>query len=500
MRSATEDDTLNEEEESIVYSQGVASFNSSDKTRTFDLKALWEACNQSRLSSERCYETFKAMGLDYGPSQQGIEDVYVGEGEALARLSLPSCVAATQNEFVLHPSLMGSALQASIAFALAKQEPRAENQEPFFPSALDRLEVYSPYTSRMWVLISYTDGSSAGAAVQKLDLDLCDDQGRVVVMMRGMTCQNEEAAPSTTSLDLAKGNAHPPKKIALFEDTKEIKPEKTRSIRPRVSLAKSTIASGCDNLVLESNDIALAGGVCVMAGPAMHIMTSKAGMLSSNGRCCPFDQRANGFVPGDGVGVILLKRLEDATKDGDRVYGVICGWGVNQDGKTSGLTAPNGDSQARLEKEIYEKYAIHPEEIQLIEAHGTGTQLGDPLEIEGLKVSFQRYTKKENYCALGSVKSNIGHLLAAAGVAGVIKILLSLKHRQLPPMIHYDTLNEHTQLKGSPFYVNAECKNWEISEGQKRRAAISSFGFSARMRMWSSRSRPGSQASMRVQG
>lgn len=238
------------------------------------------------------------------------------------------------------------------------------------------------------------------------------------------------------------------------------------------------IASACDSLVLEASDVALAGGVSIMSGPTMHIMTSKAGMLSPDGRCFTFDQRANGFVPGEGVGVLLLKRLEDAERDGDRIDGVIRGWGVNQDGKTNGITAPSGDSQTRLEKDVYERYGLNPEGIQLIEAHGTGTKLGDPIEAEGLKASFRSFTRKENFCALGSVKSNVGHMLAASGVAGVIKTLLALKHRQLPPTIHFENLNEHIRLEGSPFYVNTECKEWRAPEGHARRAAVSSFGFS----------------------
>ena len=251
-----------------------------------------------------------------------------------------------------------------------------------------------------------------------------------------------------------------------------------QSIDTACSSSLVAIANACDSLRLGASDWALAGGVCVLAGPAIHIMASKAGMLSTTGRCFTFDQRADGFVPGEGGGVVLLKRLEDAKKDDDSIYAVIRGWGVNQDGKTNGITAPNPDSQMRLEKDIYEKYGIKPEEIQLIEAHGTGTKLGDPIEIEGLVKSFRAFTDKNNYCALGSVKSNIGHLLTASGIAGVIKLLMALKHRQLPPTIHFDTLNEHIQLKGTPFFVNEGCKDWVVPKGQKRRAAISSFGFS----------------------
>lgn len=249
------------------------------------------------------------------------------------------------------------------------------------------------------------------------------------------------------------------------------------SIDTACSSSLVAIAAACDSLILKNSDIALAGGSWTMAGPAMHIMTSKAGMLSEDGRCFTFDERANGFVPGEGVGIICLKRLADAERDGDLIHGVIVGWGVNHDGKTNGITAPNPDSQANLEMEIYNKYAINPEHIQLIEAHGTGTKLGDPVEVEALTKAFKNYTKNTQYCALGSVKSNIGHLLTAAGVAGVIKLLLSMKNKIIPPTINFSQLNEHIDLENSPFYVSTEAKKWEIPDGTKRCSAISSFGF-----------------------
>ena len=238
------------------------------------------------------------------------------------------------------------------------------------------------------------------------------------------------------------------------------------------------IATGCDSLRAGNSDLVLAGGVCVMPGPEMHIMTSNAGMLSPNGRCFAFDQSANGFVPGEGVGVVMLKRLEDAQRDGDSIYGVIRGWGINQDGRTNGITAPSAESQARLERDVYERFNIDPAGIQLMEAHGTGTKLGDPIEIEGLSKAFSSYTRKRAYCALGSVKSNIGHLLMAAGVASLIKVLLALRHRKMPPTLHINRLNEHLKLDDSPFYLNTKLQEWNVSENQERRAAINSFGFS----------------------
>lgn len=237
------------------------------------------------------------------------------------------------------------------------------------------------------------------------------------------------------------------------------------------------IAHACDSLVSGGSDLVLAGGVYVMGGPQLHIMTAQSGMLSPGGKCYTFDHRGDGFVPGEGVGVVLLKRLSDAQRNRDHIYGVIQGWGINQDGKTNGITAPNPESQTRLEQEVYDKYQIDPAAIQLIEAHGTGTKLGDPIEVEGLKKAFRKYTQSKEYCALGSVKSNIGHCATAAGIAGFIKALLALKHKQLPPTINFECLNEHIDLQNSPFYVNTRLQEWKLNGAAKRQAAISSFGF-----------------------
>jgi acyl transferase domain-containing protein/enoyl-CoA hydratase/carnithine racemase/acyl carrier protein/cyclopropane fatty-acyl-phospholipid synthase-like methyltransferase len=238
------------------------------------------------------------------------------------------------------------------------------------------------------------------------------------------------------------------------------------------------LAHACDSLNSGGSDLALAGGVCVLAGPEMHVKAAQAGMLSPHGRCFTFDRRASGIVTGEGVGVVLLKRLADAERDHDIIHAVIGGWALNQDGKTNGITAPNPESQTRLEQEVYDRYGIDPSGIQLIEVHGTATKLGDPIEVEGLKKAFAKYTHKTAYCALGSVKSNIGHTLTAAGIAGVIKLVLALEHRQLPPTINFERLSEHIDLRDSPFYVNTRSQEWNVDGGERRQAAISAFGFS----------------------
>ncbi|RDZ28510.1 SDR family NAD(P)-dependent oxidoreductase [Lysobacter silvisoli] len=250
------------------------------------------------------------------------------------------------------------------------------------------------------------------------------------------------------------------------------------SIDTACSSSLVAIASACDSLITGGSDIALAGGVYVMANADMFLKTAHAGMLSPDGRCYTFDQRANGFVPGEGVGVVMLKRLADAERDGDNILAVVRGWGVNQDGRTNGITAPNAESQQRLIRDVYDRFGIDPGRIELVEAHGTGTKLGDPIEVDGLKSAFLNATDRRQYCAIGSVKTNIGHCLTAAGVSGFIKLLLALKHRMLPPSANFETPNEHLDLDASPFFVNTVARDWTSPDGAARHAAISSFGFS----------------------
>ncbi|MDR9863552.1 non-ribosomal peptide synthetase [Pseudomonas baetica] len=238
------------------------------------------------------------------------------------------------------------------------------------------------------------------------------------------------------------------------------------------------IAQACDSLVTGNSDLALAGGVSILSDPSIHIMASQAGMLSADGRCYSFDQRANGFVPAEGVGVVALKRLADAQRDNDPIYGTLIGWGVNQDGKTNGITAPSQTSQAELQQAVFKQFGIDPRSLGLMEAHGSGTPLGDPIEVEALVNAFKPFTDERGFCALGSVKGNMGHMLAAAGVAGFFKALLAIRHRRLPPSAHLQTLNEHIQLDRSPFYIHTDNREWTVPEGTRRRAGVSSFGFS----------------------
>lgn len=188
----------------------------------------------------------------------------------------------------------------------------------------------------------------------------------------------------------------------------------------------------CQALRNRETDMALAGGVSLYLTPESYISMCSAGMLSKDGQCKAMDNSANGFVPGEGAGAVILKRLKDAEADNDNILGVIIGSGINQDGRTNGITAPSMNSQAALLRDIYAGYKIHPETISYVELHGTGTKLGDPIELEALSTVFREHTSRPHFCGLGSVKSNIGHTSAAAGVASVQKVLLSMHSQALP--------------------------------------------------------------------
>jgi polyketide synthase PksN len=265
-----------------------------------------------------------------------------------------------------------------------------------------------------------------------------------------------------------------PARIAYYLDLKG----PAIAVNTACSSSLVSIHLACQGLWSGETDMALAGGVFLQPTSGFYQVANRAGMLSPSGKCHSFDSRADGFVPGEGVGVIVLKRLSDAWRDGDHIHGVIAGSGINQDGTSNGLIAPNAAAQERLERDVYERFNIDPQTIQLVEAHGTGTLLGDSIELGALTRAFRKYTNERQFCALGSVKTNIGHAAGAAGVAGVLKILLALRQRQIPPSLHFQQANPGLDLERSPFYVNTASRDWETPAGHPRRAAISSFGFS----------------------
>jgi len=248
------------------------------------------------------------------------------------------------------------------------------------------------------------------------------------------------------------------------------------SVNTACSTSGVAIHLACQSLLYGDCDMALAGGARVKVPLKAGYLYQEGGIPSPDGHCRAFDEQARGTVVASGVGMIVLKRLSDALGDGDTIYGLIKGTAINNDGHQKvGFTAPSIEGQALVIEEALAMAGINPDTIGYVEAHGTGTTLGDPIEIAALTKAFRKQTHRRNFCAIGSVKTNIGHLDAAAGVVGVIKTALSLKNRLIPPSLNFKKPNPQIDFSNSPFYVNTELSEWPTNT-TRRRAGVSSFG------------------------
>lgn len=233
----------------------------------------------------------------------------------------------------------------------------------------------------------------------------------------------------------------------------------------------------CKSLLAGECDMALAGGVTLTVPQRRGYRHREGGIFSPDGHCRAFDADARGTVCGDGVAIVVLKRLEDALADGDTVCAVIKGSAINNDGSLKvGYTAPSVDGQVAVIREALALAGVEPESIGYVEAHGTGTERGDPIEVEALTRAFREHTEKKGFCALGSVKANVGHLVSAAGATGLIKAVLALQHAEIPPLVHFQEPNPDIDFEASPFRIPRSLEEWKQSD-HPRRAGVSSFGF-----------------------
>ncbi|HEX4953894.1 MAG TPA: amino acid adenylation domain-containing protein [Thermoanaerobaculia bacterium] len=246
------------------------------------------------------------------------------------------------------------------------------------------------------------------------------------------------------------------------------------TVQTACSTSLVAVHLACQALIDGDCEMALAGGVSVDLPGRLGYLYQREGILSPDGHCRAYDERGQGTLFGSGVGVVLLKRLEDARAHGDRVRAVVLGSSINNDGSSKvGFSAPRAEGQARVIRAAHRSAGIDPATISSLEGHGTGTSLGDPIELDALRQAFGS-SLPESSCALGSVKSNVGHLDTAAGAVGLIKTVLALEARQLPPSLHFERAHPRLGLEGSPFYVNTELKDWPGDS--PRRAGVSSFG------------------------
>lgn len=242
------------------------------------------------------------------------------------------------------------------------------------------------------------------------------------------------------------------------------------------SSSLAAVHQACRSLHSDECDLALAGGVNLLFAPELSASFADAGMLAKDGRCKAFDSRADGYVRGEGCGIVILKPLSAAKRDGDSIAAIIRGSAVNQDGRSHGLTAPNGPSQEAVVREALRNAGVRPEQIQYVEAHGTGTALGDPIEFNALVNVLSADRSSEQLCWIGSVKTNIGHLEAAAGIAGLIKVALALENRRIPKNLHFSEPGPYLRLDGSVFRIPTVEVDWQPAGGP-RLAGVSSFGF-----------------------
>src|SRR4051794_5454468 len=253
----------------------------------------------------------------------------------------------------------------------------------------------------------------------------------------------------------------------------------SHSLQCACSTSLVAVHTACQALLNEECDVALAGGVSIQADANLGYRYVPGSVVSPDGHCKAFDAAAQGAIFGSGVGMVVLKRLEDAVRDRDTIRAVILGSAVNNDGSVKvGFTAPGVEGQAAVISEALAVAGIEPETVAYLEAHGTGTALGDPIEIQAVTRAFREYTDRRGFCAIGSVKSNLGHLDVAAGVTGLIKTVLAIEHAELPPSLHYETPNPRIDFAAAPVYVNAALAPWPAGEDddEPRRAGVNSFG------------------------
>ncbi|MFE9722738.1 SDR family NAD(P)-dependent oxidoreductase [Streptomyces sp. NPDC005794] len=766
--------------DAVVHSQGTArALAGGGASVAVDVAALRAACGSARLDAEECYRVYRSMGLDYGPAHRGVESVAIGDGQALARLLLPSGMSADADGYVLHPSLLDAALQSAVGL-FGRDGDRADPASAtlHLPFALDELDILGPCTGQMWAWVRYSDDDQPDLGIRKLDIDLLDDTGVPRCRLRGFTsrayaadvpveraggtlphgearfpavaaAEDGGARPGGTleeracrylvgllaselrmpaeridaedalehygidsimamnltnrlekvfgslsktlfyeyqSISALSGyflGAHRPRLAELlaaeaqeptgtpadgvtsrgrtrsgrttrpaavrrsrrepegrdteiavvglagrypqarnirefwrnlaegrdsitevpadrwdhgpYFDPDKNAPGKTYTkwggfldgvdrfdslffnIAPReaafmdpqerlflecvhetledagytretlsdcadrglpgnvgvfvgvmyeeyqlygaqeqargrnitLSGSASTIANrvsyvfdlhgpslavdtmcsssltalhlACQSLRTGGCELAVAGGVNLSLHPNKFLMLGSGKYASSKGRCESFGQGGDGYVPGEGVGAVLLKPLARAREDNDTVYGVIRATSVNHGGKTNGYSVPNPRAQYNVIGHALREAGVDAEAVSYVEAHGTGTSLGDPIEIAGLTRAFREHTDRTQFCAIGSVKSNIGHAESAAGIAALTKVLLQMKHGQLAPSLHSEVLNPHIDFDGSPFYVARELAQWSRPTGADgtatpRIAGISSFG------------------------
>jgi malonyl CoA-acyl carrier protein transacylase len=401
--------------------------------------------------------------------------------------------------------------------------PGAPNPEAFWQLLQNGTDAISEVPKERWNIDEYYDPEPGtvgkmstrwGGFLEQVDqfdpsffgispreVERMDPQQRLVLEVAWEAIENAGLAPSKlsgsqTGVFMGIGNydycrllAHDPSQITAYDGTGNTlsiaanRLSYTLNLRGPSVVVETACSSSlvalhfaCRSLQTGESDTCLVGGVSLMLAPEPFITYSHAHMMAADGRCKTFDASADGYVRGEGCGVVVLKRLTDAIKDGDMVLAVVRGTAVNQDGLSNGLTAPNGPSQQTVIRQALKNAGVTPAQISYVETHGTGTSLGDPIEFKSLKAVLMQDRTPDQPCWIGSLKTNIGHLEAASGIASVIKVVLSLQHQEIPPHLHLKQLNPYISLEGTTFSIPRDRQPWLVNT-ERRLAGISAFGF-----------------------
>ena len=322
---------------------------------------------------------------------------------------------------------------------------------------------------RLLLEVSYSALENAGQAIDKLK----GSQSGVFV---GISAQDYAYLSETTDIDVYTATGNAPSiaagRLSYFLGLEG----PSLAVDTACSSSLVAVHLACQSLRAGECNLALAGGVHLMLSPQATISMAKMQALAPDGRCKTFNADADGYARGEGCGVIVLKPLSKAIVDSDNILAVIRGSAINQDGRSSALTVPNGQAQRSLLREAVANSKVKPQQISYVEAHGTGTPLGDPIEVKALAEVLGEGRTEAEPLAIGSVKTNIGHLEAAAGIAGLIKVVLAMEHQEIPPHLHLNQLNPHISLENTSITIPTTTKSWQ-TQGELRIAGVSSFGF-----------------------
>jgi acyl transferase domain-containing protein len=464
------------------------------------------------------------MGIEVDKS--GYEGDLVRIGFEQPRMAQQKQVSQDRAEITVSPNASGS-LEGTAIIGMAGRFPGANNIQEFWDNLKAGVESISffsdeelalsgvnvaevkddpTYVRARGILIDADFFDAAFFGVYPKEAELMDPQGRVMLECAWQALEDAGYDPETyagvigvyagvsTSNTYFLKNLYPNRRsieaVKSFQTLVNNEPDsltmrisyKLNLTGPSVTVLTTCSSSlvavyhACQNLLQGQCDMVLAGGVCITLPQKRGYWYQEGGMDSRDGQCRPFDQNASGTVFGNGAGMVVLKRLRDAVSDGDHIYAVIKGIAVNNDGSSKGsYAAPSIEGQAKVIALAQADAGVDPESISYVEAHGTATPTGDPIEFAGLTKAFRNKTDKKAFCALGSVKSNVGHLDSASGVTGLIKTALSLKHRTLLPTLHFTKPNPKLNLGESPFYVNDKLTEWKV-ENTLRLAGLNSFG------------------------